>query len=324
MKKFLMLALLALAMNGAYAQSNVPNGDFENWYNVVVNASLNYDDIGTGLTDNWMATLNSLATVPFSLGGPGPVTVFRTTDKYSGTYAAKAISKAFPLGVATIFIPGMIGTAKMDMNGIKALLGQPCHDCKPLHFTGYYKYEPASGDSCAAVLLLSKWNTATHKRDTIGYGKMVQKNAVATYTKFDVPVNYTGSGTVDTMTMLVVSSAGFNVINFEGSVGRVGSTMYVDALMLEYPAGIQQQFAQQVGVTVYPNPAKDVVNVDLSKEVTGGTFDVYNTAGKLVGSFGMSQLKNTLPVSNLSNGVYYYRLMDGNQFLNTGSFVISK
>ena len=95
MKHFFTLVLLALALNSAYSQSNVPNGDFENWYNIIVNANLNYDELGTGPTDNWISTLNTLAQVPPSLQGPGPITVFKTTDKYSGTYAAKGVSALF-------------------------------------------------------------------------------------------------------------------------------------------------------------------------------------------------------------------------------------
>ena len=324
MKHLIALVLLALAVNAAYSQSNIPNGDFENWYNVVVNDTLNYDDLGTVPADDWMGTLNSLAKVPSSLDGPGPVTVFKTTDKYSGTYAAKSVSANFLIGPSIVFIPGMIGTAVLDMAGYRALLGKPCQDCKPLRFTGYYKFEPVNGDSCAAVILLSKWNTAAKKRDTIGYGKMVQHNAVSTYTQFDIPINYLKTGSVDSMTMLLVSSAGFNVINFMTSHGQPGSTMYVDGLMLEYPAGIQQVLMPEVAVNTYPNPASDILNVDLSKEVKNGAFVIYNSVGKLVGSYQASGLKNSITLSALPNGLYYFRLTEGKQLLNTGSFVINK
>ena len=271
-----------------------------------------------------MATLNSLAAVPPTAGGPGPVTVFKTTDSHSGTYAAKGVSANFPLGPVTIFIPGMIGTAVMDMVGVKALLGKPCPDCKPSHLKGYYKFEPVGGDSCAAVILLSKWNPTAKKRDTIGYGKMVQRSAVSTYTQFDIPVNYSGTGTVDTMTLLVVSSAGFNVINFMGSVGKVGNTMYVDDLTLDYPSGIQQVLMPEVNVRIYPNPASDILHIELSKAVKNGAFEVYNSAGKQVCSYGVSQTANTVPVYSLVNGTYYFRLISGKELVNTGSFVIKK
>ena len=324
MKRLITFVFLAWAINAAYSQSNITNGDFENWHNVVVTATLNYDDIGADANDNWMGTLNSLLAVPPLAGGPGPVTVFKTTDKYSGTYAAKGVSQNFNIGPVTIFIPGMIGTAVMDMVGVRAVLGKPCPNCKPLRFKGYYKFVPVGGDSCAAVILLSRWNAIAKKRDTVGFGKMVQHSAVTSYTQFDIPINYRESGAVDSMTMLVVSSAGFNVINFTGSVGQPGNTMYVDALMLEYPAGIQQMLMPEVSVNTYPNPASDILHVELSKEVSNGLFEIYNTAGKVVGSYATSMLKNAIPVSNLGNGVYYFRLMSGKELMNTGSFVISK
>lgn len=331
MKHLITLVLLALAMNSAYSQSNtlkdnvvIPNGDFENWYNVVVSASLNYDDLGTGPTDNWMSTLNSLAAVPQTAGGPGPVTVFKSTDKYTGTYAAKAVSANFPLGPVTIFIPGMIGTAQMDMVGVRAVLGKPCTDCKPSHFKGYYKFEPVNGDSCAAVLLVSKWNTVTKKRDTIGYGKMVQHSAVSTYTQFEVPITYRSTAVSDTMTLLVVSSAGFNVVNFVGSVGQVGNTMYVDNLTLDYPSGFEQVLMPEVGVNAYPNPASDILHIDLSKEVKNGSLEVYNASGKQVGTYSLSSRANTIPVYSLVTGAYYFRLTSGKELLNTGSFLIKK
>jgi len=324
MKKLISLILVALAINSAHSQTQIANGDFEHWYNIVVSASLNYDDIGTGPTDNWTATLNSLAALPASAGGPGPVTVFKSTDAHTGSFAAKAVSANFPLGFFNIFIPGMIGTAQMDMVGVKAILGKPCPGCTPSHFKGYFKFQPVNGDSCAAVVLLSKWNPTARKRDTIGYGRMVQHTAVIAYTQFDIPVSYTSSTAADSVTVLVVSSAGFNVINFEGSVGQVGNTMYVDDLVLEYPTGIQQILMPEVNVTLYPNPATDVLNVDLSKEVKGGIFEVLNTAGKLVGSFPLSQLKNSIRVNSLPAGAFYYRLLDGKQIMNTGTFVVTK
>ena len=271
-----------------------------------------------------MATLNSLMAVPASAGGPGPVTVFKSTDAHTGGFAAKAVSANFPLGPITIFIPGMLGTAKMDMIGVRALLGKPCPDCKPSRFKGYYKFEPVNGDSCTAVILLSKWNSSAKKRDTIGYGKMVEHSAVGTYTPFDIQINYSGTGTVDTMTMLVVSSAGFNVKNFTGSVGQPGNTMYVDDLTLDYPSGIQQVFSHEVSVVVYPNPASDLLHIDLSKDVRGGSIEIYTLEGTKISTHAVSSTTNTIPVNNLGAGSYFYRLMAGNEMLNTGTFVVNK
>ncbi|MFZ4521145.1 MAG: T9SS type A sorting domain-containing protein [Bacteroidales bacterium] len=331
MKHLFTIVLLALALSAANAQSKfpndnfiIPNGDFEHWHTVTVNATLSYDDIGTDATDKWMATLNSLVAVPPIAGGPGPATVFKSTDSHLGSYAAKAVSANFPVGPTNIFIPGMIGTAQMDMVGIRAVLGQPCPECRPSRLKGFFKFEPVNGDSCAAVILLSKWNSTAKKRDTIGFGKFVQHTAVGTYTQFDVPVNYTGAGVIDSMTMLVVSSAGFNVINFVGSVGQIGNTMYVDDLVLDYPNGIQQVLMPEVSVNAYPNPVNDALHVDLSKEVKEGVFKIYNMGGQPLGTFYLSGKNNVISTQSLVSGSYYYRLMSGKEILNSGTFIVKK
>jgi hypothetical protein len=100
--------------------------------------------------------------------------------------------------------------------------------------------------------------------------------------------------------------------------------MYVDALSLEYSAGIEQALMPEVGVSLFPNPASDVLNIRLSKEIKNGSFDVYNVSGKLMGSFNASRLESAIPVYSLVNGTYFFRLKEEGKLLNTGSFVIKK
>jgi hypothetical protein len=228
------------------------------------------------------------------------------------------------LGEITIFIPGMLGTAVMDKINVKALIGNPCPGCKPLHFKGYYKYEPVGSDSCAIVALVSKWNNETHKRDTIAFGGIVQHSAVSSYTPFDIALTYTLSGVPDSLSYLMVASAGFNLTNFMGCKGQDGSAMYVDELSLEYPAGIEQSLMPDVGVKVYPNPATDKITVELSEKVENGRLEVYTTDGKSIATYKLKEVNTTLQVKSLSPGTYYFKLMENNHLLNTGTFLIVK
>ncbi len=328
MKKLFTLVLAFLATGAVMAQTKstavnfaIPNAGMENWYTIPV---VNYEDLGTGPTDNWLGTLNSLYALPQSAGGPGPLTIFKTTDAHSGTYAAKAVSNIFPLGPTTIFIPGMIGTAIMDNVNVRALIGRPCPDCKPTHLKGYFKFEPVNNDSCAVVLLCSRWNSTAKKRDTVGYGKFVQHTAVNSYTQFEVPVNYTGSGTVDSISLLIVSSAGFNVVNFLGSVGQVGNTMYVDDLVLDYPSGVQQVLMPEVNMKIYPNPASDVLHISLSKALRNASVEIYNVSMERIGTYSVTGSATNVGVGSLPAGSYYFRLMSGSDMMNTGSFVIAR
>ncbi len=107
-------------------------------------------------------------------------------------------------------------------------------------------------------------------------------------------------------------------------VGQVGSTMYVDELMLEYPQGIQQALLPDVNVNTFPNPAKDILTVQLSDKVKDGTLEVYNLEGKQMGIYHLPDLMNRIPVYSLINGTYYYKLKEDRHILNTGSFIIRK
>lgn len=322
MKKILLTLLALFIIKAGFMQSNIPNGDLENWFHVPVNATLSYDQPGTSPYDNFLYTLNELASIPTPLG-PGPVTAFKEPDAHSGSYACKLVSAMYiNLG---IFIPGMLGTDSLDMTGQRAILGKPCAGCKPVSLKGYYKFTAVSGDSCAAVCLVSKWNATTKHRDTVGFGASVFKTDVETYTAFDVPLTYAKTVLVpDSITILCVASAGFSVINFQGGVGQAGNTMYVDDLMLEYPAGIEQTLMPDVNVKVYPDPAKETLTFETSQMVKSGMIEVYNSGGKMLQTFGLNGLKNSFSVSNLSNGVYYFKLKESNHLLNAGSFVVQK
>ena len=320
MKKVFALILLAFISMSGFTQS-IPNGGLENWDSIHSQTTSAYywDPSFVGI--NWLGTLNSLAGLPVPMG-PGPVTVERTTDKYSGTYAAKLVSHPMALGELTIFIPGMLGTAVMDKVNVKALIGNPCPGCKPLHFKGYYKYEPVGSDSCTIVALVSRWNSETHKRDTIAFGSMVQHSAVSTYTPFDIALTYTLSEVPDTLSYLMVASAGMNLINFMGCAGQEGSTMYVDEVSLEYPAGIEQSLMPDVAVRLYPNPASERITFELGERISNGSLEIFSADGKLVKTCGMNDIQTTVQINNLTPGSYYFKIKQDQHLLNTGSFII--
>jgi hypothetical protein len=122
----------------------------------------------------------------------------------------------------------------------------------------------------------------------------------------------------------MVSSAGFNVINFMGSVGQDGSTMYIDEVSLEYPEGIEQSLMPDVAVKVYPNPANEQISVELSERVANGFLEIFTVDGKLVRTCELNDTRTTIHVNNLPAGTYYFKLKQNQHLLNTGSFIIRK
>ena len=322
MRRIFTLVALAFVITSGFAQS-IYNGDLEKWdslHSTTTSAywfQPSYQDI------HWLGTLNSLAGLPVTIGGPGPITCEKTTDAHSGTYAAKLVSHPMNLGVITIFIPGMLGTAVMDNASVSAIIGNPCAGCRPTNLKGYYKYAPVENDSCIIVAVVSKYNNETHERDTIGFGYMLQREAVTSYTAFDVAINYFSAEIPDTLSFLMVSSAGFNLSNFMGCQGQDGSAMYVDDLVLEYPAGFEQSLMPEVGVKIYPNPASEKIQVVLSKMVDNSMIEIYSADGRLVRTVSIHEIASTIPLSGLTPGGYFFKLKEGRHLLNSGTFVIN-
>ncbi len=318
MKKLLVLvAFISLGLNGFSQESSLPNGNFESWW---LKPNWGYYEP----TGGFFHTLNILDTVPTSAG----ITVYRCSDTaHHGSYSARCITRqmviAFPLVVT---IPGVIGTLKINWLNSTAILGEKYNwTTKPERFQGWYQSYPLNGDSTGAILLLSKWNSATHKRDTIAHNRLVFKNVVNTWTQFDAAVNYWNNTTMpDSITVLLLSCAGYNARNMMGSVGQIGSQAYFDDVNITNVAGIEYVFHPSVDVKISPNPASSFINVKLDKVMKDGSFEIYDGLGRKTGQFEMKEIATQINISNLSPGVYYYRFRNEGEVVNTGSFIINR
>jgi hypothetical protein len=82
---------------------------------------------------------------------------------------------------------------------------------------------------------------------------------------------------------------------------------------------LQDNFA-----TIYPNPAKDVLFIQLQNTPFSVVHvDIYNALGQLVGTENIKERINTLKINHLTNGFYFVKITKGYQ-TQTGNFIISK
>lgn len=208
---------------------NVTNGCFSNWIYKFPESSPN--DTFLEVQGGFLSTLNELSILPPQITMNPVKTVYKTSDFVVGPYAARMISKKLVLNsTQEIFIPGMIGSTDLDIPNQTIHIGKPYTE-KPYAFQGYYKYFPANGDSGLILAMLTKFNTALSKRDTIAYARLVVKNTVGTYTNFVLPLNYWDlTATPDSVSLLMVSSAGINLNDLFHCVGQEGSVMYIDEI----------------------------------------------------------------------------------------------
>ena len=80
-------------------------------------------------------------------------------------------------------------------------------------------------------------------------------------------------------------------------------------------------------VKIYPNPAENTITIELSAELDNKNIsvEIYNYLGQKVIFYNFAgDLLNTLDVSDLSNGIYIFKILVGNKIIAREKVVIEK
>ena len=136
----------------------------------------------------------------------------------------------------------------------------------------YYQFTPVGGDWLAVIVLMFRQGVA------IGAGGLTIENAAATYTAFNVPVEYSTGEVPDTCIIEIV------IVNSDTSDNvHVGSSMLIDDLSFTAVTGVHA-----VGIVPgqfmlhqnYPNPFNPVTVIGYQLPVSGYTrLAVYDLLG---------------------------------------------
>ena len=318
MKKLFTLAVLVLcSFTFGFSQTSIYGGGFEHWKKI-----LNHRYFEPDSSIFW--TLNQLDTV----AALSPmITVYPCDTVHSGNYSARTVTRY--IDFMDVVIPGVIGTIHIDWGPQRAILGMPYPygDSLPQLFSGYYKSYPVGSDSSAAVILLSKWNTNTHRRDTLGYNYQAFHGTITNWTLFEMPVNYRNPYiTPDSLTVLLLSCGGFNARNMFGSHGQIGSMAMFDDVSVTgfYGVGVPHLINPSLNVSLTPNPVSDNLKIELGTDVKEGCFEIYNAQAKFIRKYPINGKYAQFNVSDLTSGMYYYKLTCNNQLLNSGKFIVNK
>jgi hypothetical protein len=109
--------------------------------------------------------------------------------------------------------------------------------------------------------------------------------------------------------------------------GQLGSTLWVDNVTLNYTIdpgeGIKQNLFSTLKANAFPNPATEVLNIELNENFTGKIV-VYNVNGSMVMEENINGTLYQLNTSTLATGNYMYRLMNENTIFAQGKFVVTK
>jgi len=261
------------------------------------------------------------------------ITAHKDGDAQHGMYCIKLISGKVGVGTENVFLPGMVGT--LNKAFIEEFLGSDSSKVTvvadwagyttPCALEGWYKYKPVDGDS--AVIELGFQNSK--EGAPIVFKNLVFKEEQNTWKPFSIPIPQEyWKEYFSYIRTLFVASAHINWDNLMQCTGSYGSTLWIDNIILKYDCetpgeGIEQNLFSTLKANAYPNPASEILNIELNENFDGKVV-VYNIQGS---KFIEENIKGThcvLNTSTLATGNYIYRVMSGNTIFAQGKFVISK
>lgn len=210
---------------------------------------------GVLISQDYENPVNWYTSNSFSLYNSAGLTVFKSADAYEGNYAARVESKyAALLGRA---IAGVMTTGILK-DGVHVSGGQ-LFTSRPQKLTGYYKYSTQLSDMASLEVLLTTWNTATHKRDTVTYDKVLMP-PVMEYTLFEIPLTYKNTAYPDTQ-LIVISSNANRFSPIQGSVLVIDNVSFSD----ENNTALVNEHHVSRKINVYPNPTNNHLNITVAE-----------------------------------------------------------
>lgn len=293
MKNFTFGLFMLLTLIGTSAFAQIPNAGFETW---VTPSGASFT-----VPEFWATSNESLSQLPV----PAAANVTQETGSVAeGTSAVKLTSTGILGGFAVA--SGAISSGNITYDAANTTLtfdgGFPFTE-RPGQLVGKMKYTPVGTDSAYIWVLLTRWNTATSARETVGFGAHSYATAVAAYETFGVTIDYTSTEFPDTALIVALSTK-----KIVATGAAPGSTLWLDDLSFEFGAGVNGLNNVKT-INAYPNPATDVLNI----EMNAGDYtmaNVYDMTGRLVNTLAIEG--TSVNVSSLNDGQYVMEMSNNN------------
>jgi len=271
MKKTYLLLTLMFAF--AVCRAQIPNSGFETW---TVMGSYS----SPANWDNFNSMTGSMGVYTCEQGMPGS----------QGMYYMKLTSKTIPgLGV----VPGVAVSGTMDLMTMQPATGFAFAQ-RPAELTGKCKHSNSQG---YMDVTLTKWDAMMQMRTTVATGHFVFTGSATGWTTFNMPLSYINSMTPDSC-MIFISSSGAMAVN--------NDYLNLDDLSFTGSATGISTVNDSRTIRVFPNPASDYINMDLSA-VTSPTvsYKINDIQGKTVKSSTDMDAKTTsIEIADLPDGNY--------------------
>ena len=267
--------------------------------------------------------------------------VFKETDSvnvHSGYFSARLRTDTTSLDSAgdvshniSVLVPGKIACAGMITYGAMGIAGHPAmtnaystgmpFSGNPLWLNFYIKiYHPAP-DTATYAYVFTKWDSVAMKEDTLAVNiHDIQDDDViqSEWTLFTDTIHYILPGTPDSLHLIF--RGGVN-----GDPGKVGNTVWVDDISFYYPTSGLVYLDKDDAVSIYPNPASNLLNVKVDGNMKGYRFQIFDVIGREIKNMIIENPSFTITTNSFADGDYFYRLLDKEQSsIQNGKFSVVK
>lgn len=292
MKKITISIVAAFISASSFAQT-IPNAGFENWSTVS-----SYQN-----PDGW-DNLNSM-TAPMSA-----YTCLKGTPGNPGSSYIKLISKNVSMmGI----MPGVAVSGVIDMTTYSAASGFAFTQ-RPQSLNGAWQYMASGADAGYVAAYLTQWNTGTNQRDTIAMINESLTSMAMSWTNFSLNFMYMSNNAPDSAIIILSSSGPTPVAN---------SYLYVDNLAFAGSvAGITENKNAICQLSIFPNPANNQLNINVTGVKNKAQVDVYNVIGSKVKTLTNVDFSSnqTIDISSLADGQYILKITSSNTVLSRKFF----
>ncbi len=108
-----------------------------------------------------------------------------------------------------------------------------------------------------------------------------------------------------------------------GQFQKIGNDSIRNIAMYNHPLTSVQEYNEELAASVCPNPFHDKTKLEFSKPLQRAVLRIYDMLGKEVQhKEGLSGKEITISRGSMSNGMYFYRVIDGNIIIGQGKFVV--
>lgn len=226
------MATMLVASTSLLAQ--IPNAGFETWtmpngYNI----PSDWDNLNT-----MTASTNTYTCMKGTPGSPGNSYIKLVTKNVAG------------MGV----MPGIAVSGTLDMATMLPTAGF-AYDQRPTALTGSWQHMGFGNDEGYIAVYVTKWNSSTNQRDTLGSVVHALGNMAMSWANFSIPITYTSTQTPDSCVIILSAS---------GAAPEANSYLYVDNLGFTGVSVGTTTVNETASIKLYPNPAHSTLNIETS------------------------------------------------------------